>query len=78
MITILDRGRFDDYLVGVYMVRVGSGWGIFFDPTQKFGLVGLVTQPNPLFSGWVVKIFFKSFIYPQSIINWDTILNKIY
>ena len=30
----------------------GPGWvalGDFFDPTQKFGLVGLVTQPNPKF-----------------------------
>ena len=30
----------------------GLGWvGLedFFDPTQKFGLVGLVTQPNPKF-----------------------------
>ena len=48
--------------VGIRGVH-GSGWvGLedFFDPTQKFGFVGLVTQPNqklfqpnPLFSGWV-------------------------
>ena len=47
------------------------------DPTQKFLLVGLVTQPNskfsqpnPLFSGWVVRLlkkkltFLKTLFYP--------------
>ena len=55
----------------------GPGWvglGDFFDPTQKFGLVGLVTQPNPLFSGWV-RVgsglgchFFFFFFYTQFLI----------
>ena len=52
--------------VGVYMVLVGR---FVFDPTQKFVLVGFVTQPNPkLFAtqpnptpgcvqGWVVNFF---------------------
>ena len=62
------------------MVRVGLR--DFFDLTQKLLLVGLViqpnpkiftTQPNPPFSGWIVKLskkffLFKSFIYPQFII----------
>ena len=74
------------------MVPVGSGWGIFFLPNPKFGLVGLVqnfSQPNPtqpsifgLGSGWVrvglSNFFFLSFIYPPSIVNPNTILNKIY
>ena len=38
-----------DMIVGVYMVRVGLGWEIFLTQPKKFGLVGLVTQPNPKF-----------------------------
>ena len=51
----------------------GQGWielRDFFDPSQKFGLVGLVTQPSifELGSGWVVNFFKKNFINPQFII----------
>ena len=51
------------------MVRVRSGWGFFLpNPKVRVGWIGNPTQPktfhnpiqpNPLFSGWVVKFFLK-------------------
>ena len=42
----------------------------FFGPTQKFGLVRLVTQPNLQCLGWVgvVPIFFFFFFYVDNYI----------